>query len=53
MSTLRNNEFHIWLKEKNKLGGQSKIPRLNDNREIVESILSIKRSQPVNKTLYL
>lgn len=42
--SLRNNEFHIWLKEKNKLGGQHKIPRLNENRQIAERIISIKRS---------
>ena len=41
---LENNEFHLWLKEKNKLGGQNKVPKLSNDREIVERIISIKRS---------
>lgn len=32
--------FDQWLKTKNKLGGQNKIPRLANNREIAEQILS-------------
>ena len=31
--------FHSWLKSKNKLGGQHKVPRLMNNREILEQIL--------------
>jgi hypothetical protein len=31
--------FHKWLKSKNKLGGQHKIPRLMNNRSILEQIL--------------
>ncbi|MBM3185100.1 MAG: GH3 auxin-responsive promoter family protein [Bacteroidetes bacterium] len=31
--------FHRWLKSKNKLGGQHKVPRLMNNREILEQIL--------------
>ena len=41
---LKNNEFYIWLKEKNKLGGQHKIPKLSENRKIADRIISIKRS---------
>ena len=41
---VENNEFYLWLKENNKLGGQHKIPRLTENRAIAESILSFKRS---------
>jgi hypothetical protein len=33
--------FDEWLKTKNKLGGQNKIPRLANNREIAEQILSV------------
>lgn len=33
--------FHQWLKQKNKLGGQHKVPRLSNNRQIAEEILSI------------
>jgi hypothetical protein len=31
--------FHRWLKEKGKLGGQHKVPRLNNTREIIEEVL--------------
>jgi hypothetical protein len=31
--------FYNWFKEKNKLGGQNKMPRLSNNREFVESLL--------------
>jgi len=32
--------FEKWLKSKGKLGGQHKVPRLNNNREIFEEILA-------------
>ena len=35
----RKNLFHDWLKSKNKLGGQHKIPRLSNNREYIEELL--------------
>lgn len=33
--------FYEWLKRKGKLGGQYKVPRLSNNREIVEDILKL------------
>ena len=33
--------FYKWFKEKDKLGGQNKMPRLANNREFIESILKI------------
>lgn len=33
--------FEDWLKSMGKLGGQNKIPRLSNNREIVEQILQL------------
>ena len=36
---IRNNEFYRWLEHNDRLGGQNKIPRLCDNREIVDFIL--------------
>lgn len=33
------NTFFKWMKEKGKLGGQHKVPRLANNREYIESIL--------------
>ncbi len=32
------NTFYNWLKEKGKLGGQNKVPRLSNNRDYVESL---------------
>ena len=34
--------FYQWLKRKNKLGGQHKVPRLSNSREFVEELLSIQ-----------
>lgn len=36
--------FYEWLKRKNKLGGQHKVPRLSNSREFVEELLRIKSS---------
>ena len=33
--------FHDWLKQKGKLGGQHKIPRLSNNREHIDSMLKL------------
>lgn len=33
--------FFNWMKEKGKLGGQHKVPRLANNREYVESVLRV------------
>ncbi|MBN2663891.1 MAG: GH3 auxin-responsive promoter family protein [Bacteroidales bacterium] len=35
----RKNLFFDWQKNNNKLGGQHKIPRLSNNRRIIESLL--------------
>ncbi len=37
----RKNLFYDWLKSRNKLGGQNKIPRLSNSREYVEELLGI------------
>jgi hypothetical protein len=39
----RENLFHDWLKDRNKLGGQNKIPRLSNSREFVEVLLEMNR----------
>lgn len=39
--TLREGCFYEWLKNKNKLGGQNKVPRLSNNRTIAEELLEI------------
>lgn len=37
-----NGTFFQWLKTHGKLGGQNKVPRLSNNREIIEQILASK-----------
>jgi hypothetical protein len=38
---LPSGTFYEWLKQKEKLGGQHKVPRLSNNRKIIEEIKSI------------
>jgi len=33
--------FYEWLKNKDKLGGQHKVPRLSNSREFVEELLEL------------
>ena len=33
-----NGAFHNWMKSKNKLGGQNKVPRLSNTREFIEEL---------------
>jgi hypothetical protein len=40
--------FDAWLKSKNKLGGQHKVPRLSNNREIMEELASLMQLNPTN-----
>ena len=37
----RKNLFYDWLKNKNKVGGQNKIPRLSNDRSFFEELLKI------------
>lgn len=37
----RKGLFHNWLKEKGKLGGQHKIPRLSNTRDYIEEMLKL------------
>ena len=43
MKVLPKGTFNQWLKSKDKLGGQHKVPRLSNERTIVEEILSMQR----------
>ncbi|MCC6722525.1 MAG: GH3 auxin-responsive promoter family protein [Bacteroidia bacterium] len=36
--TCKEGVFYNWLKEKGKLGGQNKVPRLSNDRKIIEEI---------------
>ena len=37
----RQNLFNDWLKMKGKLGGQHKVPRLSNERKIIDELLSL------------
>ena len=36
--------FYNWMKKKNKLGSQNKVPRLSNTRKYVEDILSMNQT---------
>jgi hypothetical protein len=38
----RPNLFYDWLKEKDKLGGQHKIPRLSNERDYLEQLKNMQ-----------
>lgn len=40
VNVAHNGTFHNWLKSKNKLGGQYKVPRLQNDRKIYDEILT-------------
>jgi hypothetical protein len=42
LNVAREHLFYDWLKKKDKLGGQHKIPRLSNERTYLESLLSLK-----------
>ena len=35
--------FYQWLKSKNKLGGQHKVPRMSNKRDFLEELLELDR----------
>lgn len=39
------NTFYNWLKANNKLGGQYKVPRLSNDRKVLEEILEINKGR--------
>lgn len=39
----RPGVFNDWLKQKGKLGGQHKVPRLSNNRDIIEQVIALNR----------
>jgi len=39
----RENLFYDWLKNKNKLGGQHKVPRLSNTRDFLEELLILNK----------
>ena len=43
LTPLKKGIFNLWLKSKGKLGGQHKVPRLNNERIYLEEILKLNR----------
>jgi len=41
INALPPGHFNKWLKQKNKLGGQHKVPRLSNDRIIIEEVLGL------------
>lgn len=39
----KNDVFYRWLKAKNKLGGQNKVPRLSNTREYIDELLELNK----------
>jgi hypothetical protein len=44
LNVARKNLFYDWLKERDKLGGQNKIPRLSNQRDYLEQLLQLQHS---------
>lgn len=42
VKVLEKGTFNKWLKSKNQIGGQHKVPRLSNERKIIEEILALK-----------
>jgi hypothetical protein len=44
LQSLKKGTFSAWLKEKGKLGGQHKVPRLSNDRKYVDEIIAIVKT---------
>ena len=44
----RQGLFNDWMKMRGKLGGQNKVPRLSNNRDILEQLLKLNIIEPSN-----
>jgi hypothetical protein len=42
INVARPNLFYDWLKERDKLGGQHKIPRLSNQRDYLEQLIAMQ-----------
>ncbi len=40
----KKDVFYTWLKQKGKLGGQNKIPRLSNNRDYIDELLELNKN---------
>ncbi len=39
----KENLFYLWLKQKGKIGGQNKVPRLANNRKYIDELLKMNK----------
>ena len=39
---VQKDVFELWLKKKNKLGGQHKVPRVQNDRIFIEELIEIE-----------
>ena len=44
LSQVNSGLFHTWLKNKNKLGGQNKIPRLSNERTLIAEFMELNEA---------
>jgi len=49
LNIVPHGTFYHWMKKRNKLGGQNKVPRLSNDREYVEEILELTGKKFVKK----
>lgn len=42
-TVLEKGTFDLWLKSKGRLGGQNKVPRLNNSRTIIDEVIDISK----------
>lgn len=49
IKVLNTGSFDNWLKSIDKLGGQHKVPRLSNNREILEQILQVAATNKIEQ----
>jgi hypothetical protein len=40
LHVVEQGTFHAWMKQRGKLGGQNKVPRLSNDRSILEALLT-------------
>lgn len=46
--SMEKGTFFNWMKSRNKLGGQNKVPRLSNNRQYVEELLNLEQPSNLN-----
>jgi len=44
INTVPSGTFYRWMKDKGKLGGQHKVPRLSNDREYIDEIIKFKHA---------